>query len=155
MTPSLVKTKKVTDFPVQMQFISEMLAVIFANQSLCLFTMVEKGELMMLLRIPSDVDNPAKYSPLQFFKGGLAMARFHESSREGISIIVEQPRPKKEEIEVNITPVNIGRSSRSNLDGCYLTPCIYKDSQCEGLICIASIPKDKKHVVQYVWTPIK
>lgn len=152
MNNSLIKVKKVTDFPVQMQFISDMLGVLFANQSLCLFTLVEKGELMMLLRIPSDIDDPTRYSPLMFFKGGLAMARLQDIPKEGVSLIIEQPRPKHDEIEVNIIPTLLGRSSRSGLDSCHVAPCIYKG---EGLVCVTSIPKDRKHLVQFVWTSIK
>lgn len=151
MSNSMIKRKKVSDLPVEIEFVCNMLAILFANQSLCLFSLAEKGELVQLLRIPSDLEN-AKISPLKFFSGCLSMVRLMKDERSDLRILVEQPRRKNQEIEVDVTSIPLTKTLRSDLSECFLAPCTYRSN---GLITIASYPKDGAYQVQYVWVSLK
>ena len=149
MASSLIKRKKVSDFPIEISFICGMLAVIFANQNLCLFSMNEKGELLQLLVVPSDQEIA---TPLTFFRGGLVLARIMTDSKNELRLLIEQPRQKNKQIEVDVTSIMLSKSFRGSLSDCHTATCIYKST---GLVTITSIDKDGSHQVSYTWTSIK
>lgn len=146
---SLIKRKKVSDFPIELNYICGMLAVIFANQNLCLFSMNEKGELLQLLLVPSDQETA---TPLRFFRGGLVLARIMADSRNELRLLIEQPRQKNRQIEVDVTSIMLAKGYRGSLKDCHTATCIYKSS---GLVTVTSVAKDSSHQVSYTWTTIK